>query len=128
MKSKDCVMSAITRSKSKLRISQNTVIFAHEYILEGKTILIPILCKLFNVIVCTSRFPELWVKSVIVPLFQKGSSHRIKHISLLVLIKSFQFISKRLFFCFSKFSFILFSSECISLKIDSARKGIINSK
>jgi hypothetical protein len=36
-------------------------------------------------------------------------------------IKSFQFISKRLFFCFSKFSFILFSSECISLKIDSAR-------
>jgi hypothetical protein len=34
----------------------------NEYILEGKTILIPILCKLFNVIVCTSRFPELWVK------------------------------------------------------------------
>lgn len=44
----------------------------NEYILEGKTILIPILCKLFNVILCTGRFPELWVKSVIVPLFKKG--------------------------------------------------------
>jgi heme exporter protein D len=78
----------------------------NEYILEGKTILIPILCKLFNVILCTSRFPELWVKSVIVPLFYiffpfsefpiktfwVWSSHRIKNISLLVLIKSFQFI------------------------------------
>ena len=30
-----------------------------EYILEGKTILIPILCKLFNVILCTSRFPRI---------------------------------------------------------------------
>ena len=40
----------------------------NEYILEWKTIL----CKLFNVILCTIRFPELWVKSVIVPLFKKG--------------------------------------------------------
>jgi hypothetical protein len=35
----------------------------NEYILEGKTILIPILCKLFNVIVCTIRFrPILQLK------------------------------------------------------------------
>lgn len=33
----------------------------------------PLLCKLFNVILCTGWFPEVWVPSVLVPLFKKGS-------------------------------------------------------
>ncbi|VDI52487.1 Hypothetical predicted protein [Mytilus galloprovincialis] len=44
----------------------------NEYIIESKPVLLPLLCKLFNVILCTGFFPELWVKSIIVPLFKKG--------------------------------------------------------
>ena len=44
----------------------------NEYIKEGRTILLPLLCKLFNVILCTGWFPELWVKSILVPIFKKG--------------------------------------------------------
>lgn len=45
----------------------------NEYIIESKAVLLPILCKLFNVILCTGYFPEIWVRSVIVPLFKKGA-------------------------------------------------------
>ena len=45
----------------------------NELIKEGKTVLLPLLCKLYNVILCTGWFPELWVKSVLVPLFKKGN-------------------------------------------------------
>ncbi|VDI43776.1 Hypothetical predicted protein, partial [Mytilus galloprovincialis] len=45
----------------------------NEFIKECKTVLLPLLCKLFNVILCTGWFPEVWVTSVLVPLFKKGS-------------------------------------------------------
>ena len=44
----------------------------NEYILESKTVIMPILCKLFNVILMTGSYPERWVKSILVPLFKKG--------------------------------------------------------
>jgi hypothetical protein len=44
----------------------------NESITEGKTVLLPLLCRLFNVILSTGWFPEIWVISVLVPLFKKG--------------------------------------------------------
>jgi hypothetical protein len=44
----------------------------NEYILTGKTTLIPVLCKLFKNILISGIFPELWVKSIIIPIFKKG--------------------------------------------------------
>ena len=44
----------------------------NEYLITGKTLLLPILCKLFNNILDTGNFPEIWVKSVIVPVYKKG--------------------------------------------------------
>jgi hypothetical protein len=43
----------------------------NDYILTGKTTLIPVLCKLFNNILMSGIFPELWVKSIIIPIFKK---------------------------------------------------------
>jgi hypothetical protein len=44
----------------------------NEYILTGKTTLIPVLCKLLKNILISGIFPELWVKSIIIPIFKKG--------------------------------------------------------
>ena len=44
----------------------------NEYLITGKTLLLPILCKLFHNILDTGNFPEIWVKSVIVPVYKKG--------------------------------------------------------
>ncbi|VDI37427.1 Hypothetical predicted protein, partial [Mytilus galloprovincialis] len=44
----------------------------NEFLKECKLALLPLLCKLFNVILITGWFPEIWVKSVLVPLFKKG--------------------------------------------------------
>jgi hypothetical protein len=41
----------------------------NEYLITGKTYLKPILCKLFNNILNTRHFPELWVQSIIIPVF-----------------------------------------------------------
>jgi hypothetical protein len=37
----------------------------NEYIVTGKTTLIPVLCKHFNNILMSGIFPELWLKSII---------------------------------------------------------------
>jgi hypothetical protein len=34
----------------------------NELIKEGKTVVLPLLCRLFNVILSTGWFPEIWVK------------------------------------------------------------------
>ena len=44
----------------------------NEYFLAGKTVLIPVLCKLFNNILSSGNFPELWVRCIIIPIFKKG--------------------------------------------------------
>ena len=45
----------------------------NEFIKEGKHILPPLFCKLFNAVLYSGWYPEIWVKSVLVPLFKKGS-------------------------------------------------------
>jgi hypothetical protein len=50
----------------------------NEYLITGKTYLIPILCKLFNNILNTRHFPELWVQSIIIPVFKKGNINEPK--------------------------------------------------
>jgi hypothetical protein len=39
--------------------------------ITGKAYLIPILAKLFNNIINTGIYPELWVESIIIPVFKK---------------------------------------------------------
>ena len=44
----------------------------NEYIIMSKNFIKPVLCKLFNCILSAGDFPELWVKSIIIPVFKKG--------------------------------------------------------
>jgi hypothetical protein len=41
--------------------------------------LIPILGKLFNNIINTGIYPELWVQSIIIPVFKKGDVNEPKN-------------------------------------------------
>jgi hypothetical protein len=43
--------------------------------LTGKATLIPVLCKLFNNILISDNFPELWVKCSIIPIFKKNDEN-----------------------------------------------------
>jgi hypothetical protein len=45
----------------------------NEYILRSKNLIKPVLCKLFNNILNTGNFPEIWVRSIIIPIFKKGN-------------------------------------------------------
>ena len=47
----------------------------NEHLLCSKTVIVPILCKLFNNILNTGDFPELWVQCVIIPIFKKGDKN-----------------------------------------------------
>ncbi|VDI25354.1 Hypothetical predicted protein [Mytilus galloprovincialis] len=44
----------------------------NEYLITGKAALTQVLCKLFNDILNTGNFPQMWVKSIMVPVFKKG--------------------------------------------------------
>ncbi|VDI19966.1 Hypothetical predicted protein, partial [Mytilus galloprovincialis] len=44
----------------------------NEYIIMSKNFIKPVLCKIFNCILTNGDFPELWVKSIIIPVFKKG--------------------------------------------------------
>lgn len=43
----------------------------NEYIIMSKNFIKPVLCKLFNCILNTGNFPDLWVNSIIIPVFKK---------------------------------------------------------
>lgn len=51
----------------------------NEFLIHYKDIFLPILEKLFNVILHTGYFPESWTKSVIVPVFKKGDIHDVSN-------------------------------------------------
>ena len=51
----------------------------NEYLITGKAYLIPILGKLFNNIINTGICPELWVQSIIIPVFKKGDVNEPKN-------------------------------------------------
>jgi hypothetical protein len=51
----------------------------NEYLITGKAYLIPILEKLFNNIINTGIYPELWVQSIIIPVFKKGDVNEPKN-------------------------------------------------
>ena len=44
----------------------------NEYLIECKDILLPLLHKVFNLILDTGYFPTRWTKAVIIPVFKKG--------------------------------------------------------
>ncbi|XP_063447953.1 uncharacterized protein LOC134727502 [Mytilus trossulus] len=44
----------------------------NEYIIMSKHFIKPVLCKIFNCILTNGDFPELWVKSIIIPVLKKG--------------------------------------------------------
>ncbi|VDI30526.1 Hypothetical predicted protein [Mytilus galloprovincialis] len=44
----------------------------NEYIIMSKNFIKPVLCKIFNCILTNGDFPELWVKSIIIPVLKKG--------------------------------------------------------
>ena len=41
----------------------------------SKHLIKPVLCKLFNNILNTGNFPEIWVRSIIIPVFKKGNQN-----------------------------------------------------
>ena len=41
----------------------------------SKHLIKPVLCKLFNNILNTDNFPEIWVSSIIIPVFKKGNPY-----------------------------------------------------
>ena len=47
--------------------------------MTGKAYLIPILGKLFNNIINTGIYPELWVQSIIIPVSKKGDVNEPKN-------------------------------------------------
>ena len=49
------------------------------YLITTKAYLIPILGKLFNNIINTGIDPELWVQSIIIPVFRKGDVNEPKN-------------------------------------------------
>ncbi|VDI46956.1 Hypothetical predicted protein [Mytilus galloprovincialis] len=63
------------RASKKLKRDKSTGYddIMNEYILFGKTLLKPVLCKLFNNILCSGNFPEIWVKCILIPIFKKGN-------------------------------------------------------
>jgi hypothetical protein len=50
----------------------------NDYLITGTAYLIPILGKLFNNIINTGIDPELWVQSIIIPVFKKGDVNEPK--------------------------------------------------
>ena len=46
----------------------------NEYFIESIDILSPLLCTMFNNIIDSGYFPELWTNGVIIPLHKKGST------------------------------------------------------
>ena len=51
----------------------------NDYLITGKAYLIPILGKLFNNIINTGIYPELWIQSIIIPVFKKGDVNEPKN-------------------------------------------------
>jgi hypothetical protein len=45
------------------------------YISMSKHLIKPVLCKLFNTILNTGNFPEIWLRSIIIPVFKKGNQN-----------------------------------------------------
>ena len=47
----------------------------NEFLIISKDILIPILVKLFNVILESGKVPESWIRGIIIPIFKyKGET------------------------------------------------------
>ena len=47
----------------------------NEYIIMSRNLIKPVLCKLFNHILSTGDFPEIWMKSIVIPIFKKGQTN-----------------------------------------------------
>ena len=61
----------ITKLKRDKAIGIDNIM--NEYILMSKNLIKPVLCKLFNNILNTGNFPEIRVRSIIIPIFKKGN-------------------------------------------------------
>ena len=44
----------------------------NEYFIECSDILSPYLCKLFNTVLDSGCFPDVWSEGIVIPLFKKG--------------------------------------------------------
>jgi hypothetical protein len=58
----------------------------NEYILMSKNLIKPVLCKLSNNILNTGNFPEIWVRSIIIPIFKKRNPNINVYPFLVILI------------------------------------------
>ena len=76
--SQDEVLNSI--KQLKLNKSGGADMFINEFLVHGKHILAPILCKLFNKIFDIGYVPEEWSKGFIVPLHKKGSLGRCREL------------------------------------------------
>ena len=68
-------MDEIERCINKLKRvkSHGDDCILNEHLIEFKDILLPLLHDLFNNILDSGFFPESWAKTVIMPVFKKGS-------------------------------------------------------
>ena len=64
---------SITKLKRDKAIGFDNIM--NEYILMSKYLIKPVLCKLFNNILNTGNFPEIWLRSIIIPVFKKGNQN-----------------------------------------------------
>lgn len=78
------VEDAILRLKRNKSPGMDNIL--NEYFIENKSLLVPILHKLFNNIFSSGFFPEIWSQGIIIPIFKKGdvnSTDNYRGISLM---------------------------------------------
>ena len=63
----------------KCRKSPGVDLLVAEIFIEGRTILSPILCKLFNFMHENSFYPDSWAKGIVVPTPKKGNKNDVKN-------------------------------------------------
>lgn len=66
------IVDAIKRLKKEK--SHGTDLLINEYFIEFKDYLVPIILRLFNRILSSGFFPNMWAQCIIIPVFKKGDA------------------------------------------------------
>ena len=75
--SEDEVIKSVKQLKSNKAGGPDKII--NEFLIHGRQILVPTICKLFNKIYDMGYFPEEWAEGYIIPLHKKGSANDVEN-------------------------------------------------
>ena len=75
--SEDEVIKSVKQLKSNKAGGPDKII--NEFLIHGRQILVPTICKLFNKIYDMSYFPEEWAEGYIIPLHKKSSPNDVEN-------------------------------------------------